>query len=99
MPPLSLEVRGQTATSEPAGARTADVYFGDEFHSTPVVSRAEFVDRGQRSGPLIVESMDTTVVVPPGWTVESDASGILELRREGAGDPSRTSAGAAVAGS
>jgi hypothetical protein len=43
--------------------------------------------------------MDTTVVVPPGWTVESDATGILELRRDGAGERSGTSAGAAVAGS
>jgi N-methylhydantoinase A len=99
IPSLSLEVRGQTATSEPPGARTTDAYFGDEFHSTPVISRAEFVGRGRQSGPLIVESMDTTVVVPPGWTVESDPTGILELRREGAGDPSGTSAGAAVAGS
>jgi N-methylhydantoinase A len=99
MPPLSLDVRGQTATSEPPGARTADVYFGDEYHGTPVVSRSEFVGGGQRPGPLIVESMDTTVVVPPGWTVESDATGILELRREPVGDPAGTSAGAAVAGS
>ena len=29
--------------------------------------------RGRRSpGPLVVESMDTTVVVPPGWTAHSD---------------------------
>jgi N-methylhydantoinase A len=99
IPSLSLDVRGQTATSEPPGARTADVYFGDEFHSTPVVSRGQFVGGGRRSGPLIVESMDTTVVVPPGWSVESDSTGILELRRDGAGEPSGTSAGAAVAGS
>jgi N-methylhydantoinase A len=99
MPPLSLDVRGQTATSEPPGARTADVYFGDDFHSTPVVSRSDFVGGGRRSGPLVVESMDTTVVVPPGWTVESDATGILELRRKPAGDPADRSAGAAVAGS
>jgi N-methylhydantoinase A len=99
IPPLSLDVRGQTVTSEPPGARTADVYFGEEFHSTPVVSRAEFVGGGRRSGPLIVESMDTTVVVPPEWTVESDATGILELRREGADQSFGASAGAAVAGS
>jgi N-methylhydantoinase A len=99
MPALSLDVRGQTATAEPPGARTADVYFGDEFQSTPVVARSEFVGGGSRSGPLIVESMDTTVVVPPGWSVESDPTGILELRRDGAGRSSEARAGAAAAGS
>jgi N-methylhydantoinase A len=97
VPPLSLDVRGQTAAAEPPGARTADVYFGDGFQPTQVVARSEFVGGGSRSGPLIVESMDTTVVVPPGWTVESDATGILELRREGAAEPSQAAAGAAAA--
>ena len=32
-------------------------------------------------GPLIVESMDSTVVVPPGWTLAVAASGILDLTR------------------
>ena len=99
IPSLSLDVRGQTATTEPPGARTADVYFGDEFQSTPVVARSEFVGGGSRSGPLIVESMDTTVVVPPGWSVESDRTGILELRRDRADGTSEAAAGAAVAGS
>jgi hypothetical protein len=45
---------------------------------------------------MIVESMDTTVVVPPGWVVESDAVGILELRRTG-GDESSSAAAHAVA--
>jgi N-methylhydantoinase A len=94
---LSLDVRGQTATTEPPGARTANVFFGDDFQSTPVVSRSEFVGGGSRSGPLIVESMDTTVVVPPGWSVESDSTGILELRRDGADGSSEARAGAAVA--
>jgi N-methylhydantoinase A len=97
MPALSLDVRGQTATAEPPGARTADVYFGDEFRSTPVVARSDFVGGGSRSGPLIVESMDTTVVVPPGWSVESDPTGILELRREAGDRSSEAAAGAAAA--
>jgi N-methylhydantoinase A len=97
IPSLSLDVRGQTATTEPPGARTADVYFGDKFQSTPVVARSEFVGGGSRSGPLIVESMDTTVVVPPGWSVESDRTGILELRRDRPDGASEAAAGAAVA--
>ena len=97
IPSLSLDVRGQTATGEPPGARTADVYFGDGFQSTPVVARSEFIGGGSRLGPLIVESMDTTVVVPPRWNVRSDPTGILELRRDGGDASSDAPAGAAVA--
>jgi N-methylhydantoinase A len=97
IPALSLDVRGQTATAKPPGARTGDTYFDDGFQPTPVMPRSELVGASQQPGPLIVESMDTTVVVPPGWTVESDATGILELRRESAAGPSQAAAGAAVA--
>jgi hypothetical protein len=38
--------------------------------------------------------MDTTVVVPPGWAVESDPVGILELRRTAAPAPPQTTTGA-----
>jgi N-methylhydantoinase A len=81
IPPLRLDVRGQASTVAPPGTRTADVHFADGFVPTPVVARPQLIGAGRREGPLIVESMDTTVVVPPGWTVESDAVGILELRR------------------
>lgn len=97
IPSLSLEVRGQAASEEPPAARTVDVHFGDAFQTTPVVARSELVGVELRSGPLIVESMDTTVVVPPGWTVQGDDVGILELRRDGAEGSSEAAAGAGVA--
>jgi N-methylhydantoinase A/oxoprolinase/acetone carboxylase beta subunit len=58
-----------------------------------VIARTELVGTGAHEGPLIVESMDTTVVVPPGWVVEGDAVGILELRRMGAGTSPEAAAG------
>lgn len=57
------------------------VYFPDhEFLPTPIV-RWERVEAGSRQGPLVVESMDSTIVVPPHWTLEADESGVLELRK------------------
>ena len=44
---------------------------------TPVVSRAAL--NGAHRGPIIVESLDTTAVIPPGATVESDAAGNLRV--------------------
>jgi len=41
--------------------------------------------------------MDTTVVVPPGWAVESDAVGVLELRRSAVSESSQAAAAAAGA--
>ena len=34
-----------------------------------------------RTGPVIVESADTTVVVPPGWRLIAEAGGLLALER------------------
>jgi N-methylhydantoinase A len=95
LPALSLDVRGR-AHAPAAEERTADVHFIDGgFRPTPVVARATLTGAGERQGPLIVESMDTTVVVPPGWSVASDDVGILDLRRTGAAES--TTAGASAA--
>jgi 5-oxoprolinase (ATP-hydrolysing)/N-methylhydantoinase A len=61
----------------PVGARMAD--FGHGMVEVPVCGRssitAEPVD-----GPLLIDEYDTTVVVPPGWTVALDpATGALVL--------------------
>jgi len=38
----------------------------------------------EREGPLIVEEMDSTIVVPPRWTLVGKRRGVVELvRREG----------------
>ena len=73
------------------------MHFAGGFQKTPVVVRDRLIGAAPQSGPLIVESLDTTVVVPPDWTVESDAIGILELRHTGGAATSETAAGAAAA--
>ena len=39
----------------------------------------------ERAGPLIVEAVDTTIVVPPGWRLRADPGGVilLELADDG----------------
>jgi N-methylhydantoinase A len=55
-------------------------YFGPAhgLQATPIRRRDE-ISSAER-GPLIVEEPDTTVVVPPGWTIERDAVGNLVLQ-------------------
>jgi N-methylhydantoinase A len=77
LPPLAPSENG----GGPAET-TREVYFpGGGFVTTPVLRR-EQVGLGARPGPLVVESMDSTIVVPPDWTLDADATGILELRRQ-----------------
>ena len=92
LPSLSLDVRGRTAAPEAAEERTTDVHFADGGSGRRRSSRAARWRARGATGPLIVESMDTTVVVPPGWTISSDDVGILDLRRSD--DETTTTAGA-----
>ena len=58
-----------------------EVYFPEHgFESTPI-ARWQRVEAGSTQGPLVVESMDSTIVVPPHWTLEADESGVLELHK------------------
>ena len=60
-----------------------DVYFPDGgFRTTAIVRREELRPGERRCGPLVVESMDSTVVVPPHWSLSVQEGGILELVRQ-----------------
>lgn len=74
-----LVARVPMVQSEQGGSRLA--YFGPVHGSleTQVLRRADIV--GDMAGPLIIEEADTTVVVPPGWTVQRDEQGNLLLAK------------------
>jgi N-methylhydantoinase A len=68
--------------SQPARleATSRAVYFKETGRVTcDVVGRESLVPGRERSGPLIVEAMDTTIVVPPGWRLRVDAVGFVVL--------------------
>lgn len=65
---------GAIKRSSPAAR---DVFFGDlGWRSTPVVRRD---DVDERSGPLIIEEYDTTIVVPPSASVRRDRTGSVRI--------------------
>ena len=51
------------------------------FIATPVVRRSGLALGRQLEGPAIIEQMDTTTVLPPGWTARTDRLGNLLLER------------------
>lgn len=68
---------------EGAGARPSRrAYFGSDhgWVETRILARHELSDSPQ-PGPAIVEEYDNTIVMPPGWTVQLDDWGNLELSR------------------
>ncbi len=54
--------------------------FGRTFDAT-VVGRAALADGRALAGPAVVNQMDTTTLIPPGWTARAVRSGALVLER------------------
>jgi N-methylhydantoinase A len=64
----------------PSSARPPrDVMFQGSWHATPVLLREDLAAGDRHGGPLIVEQPDTTTFVPPGWSIECDQYGNLNL--------------------
>ncbi len=93
---LNLRVTGRSAqrgsapgaalaperSGAPPAAADRRAYFGRDVGSvaTPVLARAALA-AGNRAGPLIVEEMDATTLVPPRWSASLDDGGNLILER------------------
>jgi N-methylhydantoinase A len=79
--PVALGSAG--SADEGSGQLERPAFFGPAHGllSTPLRSRFELT--GAERGPMIIEEPDTTVVVPPNWTVHRDRFGSLVLTRKG----------------
>lgn len=91
---LRVEATGMTAQPPsirlapsrafPAYART-QVHFADGTCEVPLVDRAALGAGARFAGPAVLTQLDTTTLVPPGWTGHVHESGAIILtRREGA---------------
>jgi N-methylhydantoinase A len=78
--PLAL---GQAGAVSAAGAPPAREAFFEEtgLVRCPVLARAGLKPGAVHDGPLIVESPDTTVVVPPAWRLRAEPGGLLALEK------------------
>jgi N-methylhydantoinase A len=59
------------------------IYFKEfeDYSKTPIYERDLIPTGCTLEGPVIVEEMDTTTVIPPGWTMDRDKSGNLIMHR------------------
>jgi N-methylhydantoinase A len=76
---LAAEIAPASAALTRSEPRAA--FFGPQHGllQTSVFCRADIT--GVQDGPLIIEEPDTTVVVPPGWSVSRDSYGSLVLTK------------------
>jgi N-methylhydantoinase A len=79
-PPAFASLPSESGSGDEA--RTRQVYFPGHGHAaTRVVRRESLAPGEQADGPMIVESMDSTVVVPPEWSLRASENGILDVTR------------------
>jgi N-methylhydantoinase A len=84
LPPMAIGTRrpGDAGTSRPHTTRK--VFFGGRAYDTPVYHREKLVTGRPLAGPAVIEQLDSTTVVPPGYraTVEPWGNIILELQED-----------------
>jgi N-methylhydantoinase A len=84
---LTRAARGGPASSG-APRTSREAYFRESGLVRVDVLAREDLAGAERPGPVIIESMDTTVVVPPGWSCRAGDQGCIVLeRRRGPGRP------------
>ncbi len=78
-PPIDLEAlgRGGRSTSRPKVSRR--VHFSGRWMDTDVIDRAGLGEGDRVSGPAVIEQLDATTVIPPGWTATVDRLGNLDI--------------------
>ncbi|MBW2427158.1 MAG: hydantoinase/oxoprolinase family protein [Deltaproteobacteria bacterium] len=77
-PPLEASEAG---TPTPTDASSRPAFFASgEAVETRVVSREQLPGLGLVQGPAVVEGPVDTLVVPPGWSAESDSTGSVHVR-------------------
>ena len=79
LPDLVLAQRADPAS---ARVRSRDVWFAETgFTPTPVHWRDGLMPGTRIVGPAIIEAMDSTTVVPPGWQARIDELGYIIIAR------------------
>ena len=77
-PPLAL---AQASRPEAARQGRRQVWFPSGARPCPVLWREGLSPGAAIPGPAVIEALDSTTVVPPGWTARVAAQGFLRLSR------------------
>jgi N-methylhydantoinase A len=79
---LSLK-RLARGDGKPVAKGARKIWYGGRHHEAKLYARAQFGAGDRIDGPAVVEQIDTTTVVAPGFVAETDEFGVLTLTRKG----------------
>jgi len=79
---LSLK-RLAKGDGKPVAKGARKIWYGGRHHEAKLYARAQFGAGDRIDGPAVVEQIDTTTVVAPGFVAETDEFGVLTLTRKG----------------
>lgn len=71
-------IDGNAKTPKPFGTRQVLFQGCEDFVETGIYNREDFVPGACLRGPAVIEQMDTTIVIPPNWSVRAD--GFMNLK-------------------
>jgi len=79
--------RADAGTGESLKSHRQAWFAGAGRVATPVHDRARIAPGIPVAGPAIIESLDSTIVIPPSWQATPDDGGFVTMTRSDAGDP------------
>jgi N-methylhydantoinase A len=77
-----LQITHRTDASDTGEKSRRPVWFaGTGITDCRVYDRAGLAEGTRLVGPAVVESLDSTLVIPPGWVVDNDHNGFITMER------------------
>jgi len=77
---LPMMAFAQTPDADLVTEKSRDVWFVETgFVRAPVLWRGTLIPGVALDGPKVIESLDSTVVLPPGWRAAVDAAGFIRM--------------------
>jgi N-methylhydantoinase A len=93
IPTLRMSQEPAGAGADPAKARRQAWFRSTGRVDVPVLDRAKMPAGYEAAGPAVIESLESTICVPPGWSARMDEDGFVHLTRV-AGAPAKGAASA-----
>jgi N-methylhydantoinase A len=81
IPPLTIGTATAPAGTQPGKGRRQVWFRGTGAAEAAVYDRARFPAAFELEGPAVIESLESTILVPPGWQARMDDKGFLHLNR------------------
>ena len=81
-PPFGHPAAPVCPRTEPAPRRHRAAVFEGHIVDTPVLGRDDLIPGESTTGPVLVQLVTTTIVVPPRWTLQITDRGSFILSKE-----------------